>query len=43
MEFDDELVFFFSEITALEVRSEVVDPPEPATLAAAKEAGGFGQ
>lgn len=43
MEFDDELVFFFGEIAALEVRSEVVDPPEPTTLAAAKEAGGFGQ
>lgn len=43
MEFDDELVFFFGEIAALEVRSEVVDPPEPTTLAATKEAGGFGQ
>lgn len=43
MELDDELIFFFSEVAALEVRSEVVDPPQPTALAAAKKAGGFGQ
>jgi len=43
MEFDDELVFFFREIAAFEVRAEVVDPAEAAALAAAEKAGGFGE
>lgn len=43
MEFDDELVFFFGEIAAFEVGSEVIDPTEAAALAAAEEAGGLGK
>ena len=33
MEFDDELVFFFSEVATLEIRTEIVDPTESATFA----------
>ena len=43
MELDDELIFLFSEISPLEVRPEVVDPPEAAALAAAEESGGLWQ
>ena len=43
MEFDDELIFLFSEITSLEVRPQVIDPPEAAALSAAEKAGGLGQ
>lgn len=38
MEFDDELIFFFREIATLEIRSKVVDPPQPAALPTSKEA-----
>jgi hypothetical protein len=40
---DDELVVVFGEVAALDVRAEVVHPPEPAALAAAQEARGLGQ
>ena len=43
MEFDDEIIFVFGEVAALEVGAEVVDPAEAAALAAAEEAGGFGE
>lgn len=43
MEFDDEFIFFFGEVATFEVRTEVVDPPETATLAAPEETGGFGE
>ena len=43
MKFDDEFIFFFSEIAAFEVRTEIVDPPETAALAASEKAGGFGE
>ena len=43
MEFDDELIFVLSEIASLEVRPQVIDPPETAALSAAEEAGGLGQ
>jgi len=43
VEFDDELIFFFGEIAALEIRAEVVDPAETAALAAAEKAGSFGE
>lgn len=32
VELDDKLVFLFGEIPTLEVRSQVVYPPQPATL-----------
>lgn len=37
MKLDDEFIFFFSEITTLEVRAEIVYPPQSATLAASKQ------
>lgn len=41
MKADDELIFLWSEITAFKIRSEVINPSEPATLAAAIQTGGF--
>lgn len=41
MELDDELVFFFGEVAAFEVGTEVVDPAKPATLPASEKACGF--
>lgn len=41
METDDELIFLRSEITTFKIRPEIVNPPEPATLAAAIQTGGF--
>lgn len=41
MEFDDEFIFIFSEIASFEVRPQVINPPEAATLATAEEAGGL--
>ena len=35
MELDDEVVFFLGEVAPLEVRAQVVDPPQPAALPAA--------
>ena len=43
MELDDEVVLLLCEVAALEVGAEVVDPAEAAALAAAEEAGGFGE
>jgi len=43
VEFDDEFILFFGEVATLEVGAEVVDPAETAALAAAEEAGGFGE
>lgn len=37
MKLDDEFIFFFGEITTLEVRAEIVYPPQSATLAASKQ------
>jgi hypothetical protein len=37
MKLDDEFIFFISEITTLEVRAEIVYPPQSATLAASKQ------
>lgn len=37
MELDDELIFFFCEISTLEVRAKVVYPPQPTALAAPKQ------
>lgn len=37
MKLDDEFIFFFGEVSSLEIRSEVVYPSEPATLAASKQ------
>lgn len=41
MEVDDETVFFVGEAASFEVRSEVIDPPETAALAATEKSGGF--
>jgi hypothetical protein len=43
VELDDGLVLLLREVAALEVRPEVVDPPQAAALAAAGQAGGLGQ
>ena len=43
MEFDDEFIFFFSEVASLEIGAEVVDPPEAAALATPEKASGFGE
>lgn len=43
MELDDELVLFFSEVSTLKVRPEIVDPPETAAFATPEKAGGFGE
>jgi len=37
MEFDDEFIFFFCEISAFKVRSKIVNPTKPTTLTAPKE------
>lgn len=37
MKLDDEFIFFFSEITTLEVRAKIVNPPQSATLAASEQ------
>ena len=37
MELDDDVVFLLCEVAALEVRPQVVDPPQPAALAAAQQ------
>jgi hypothetical protein len=37
VEFDDEFIFFFSEIATLEVRAKIVYPPQSATLATSKQ------
>ena len=37
MELDDELVFLLCEVAPLEVRAQVVDPPQPAALPAAQQ------
>lgn len=42
MEGDDELVLVVGEVTTLQVGPQVVDPPQAAALAAAKQAGCFG-
>jgi len=38
MELDDELILFLGEVAALQVRPQVIDPPEAAALAATEEA-----
>lgn len=43
MEFDDELIFFLSKVSSLQVRPQVIDPPEAAALPAAEEPGGLRQ
>lgn len=43
MELDDELIFFFCEISTLEVRAKVVYPSQPTALAAPKQPCGFGE
>nr|GMC78325.1 hypothetical protein BHM03_00060017 [Ipomoea batatas] len=43
VKFDNKLIFFLGEVSALEIRAQVVDPPETAALAAAEESGGFGE
>nr|GMC83463.1 hypothetical protein BHM03_00060017 [Ipomoea batatas] len=43
VKFDNKLIFFLGEVSALEVRAQVVDPPETAALAAAEETGGLGE
>ena len=43
MQADDELVLVVGEVAALEVRAEVVHPPQPAALAAARQARRLGQ
>lgn len=40
MEFDDKVVFVESEIASLEIRAEIVDPPETAAFAAPEKTGG---
>lgn len=41
MKFDDEFVFFLGEVPALQVRSEVVYPSEPAAFPTPEKAGGL--
>lgn len=41
MKFDDDLIFFFSEIASLEVRSQIVYPSQPATLPTSKQPCSF--
>jgi hypothetical protein len=41
--FDDELIFLLGEIATLEVRAEIVDPPETTTLTTAEKTSGFGE
>lgn len=41
MELDDELILFLGEVTAFEVRPQVIDPPEAAALSATEEARGL--
>ena len=36
MELDDEFIFFLSEIATLEIRAQIVYPPQSATLATSK-------
>lgn len=43
MKFDNKLIFFLGEVSAFEIRAQVVDPPETAALAAAEESGGLGE
>ena len=38
MELDDELILLLREVASLEVGTEVIDPPKPATLAAPQKA-----
>lgn len=40
MEFDDEIIFFEGEVTPLEIRAEIVNPPKTAAFAAAEKTGG---
>lgn len=37
LEFDDRFLFIFSEVPPLDVRTEVVDPPQTAALSTAKQ------
>jgi hypothetical protein len=37
VELDDELVLLLGEVAALEIRSQVVDPPQPAALPAPQQ------
>jgi hypothetical protein len=37
VELDDELVLLLGEVAALEVRAQVVDPPQPAALPAPQQ------
>lgn len=41
VQFDDDLILFFGEVAPLEVRPQVIDPPEAAALATAEEARGL--
>nr|GMC87507.1 hypothetical protein BHM03_00060017 [Ipomoea batatas] len=43
VKFDNKLIFFLGEVSAFEIRAQVVDPPETAALAAAEESGGLGE
>jgi hypothetical protein len=43
VEVDDEVVFFLGEVAALEVGAQVVDPPQPAALAAAQQPRRLGE
>jgi hypothetical protein len=43
VELDDGVLLLPGEVAALDVRAQVVDPPEPAALAAAQQAGLLGQ
>lgn len=40
MEFDDEIIFFEGEVSSLEIRAEIVNPPKTAAFAAAEKTGG---
>ncbi|THU44349.1 hypothetical protein C4D60_Mb02t06470 [Musa balbisiana] len=42
VEVDNELLLFLGELASLDIRSEVIGPPEPATLPAAVQAGQLG-
>ena len=40
MEFDDDFIFMFSEISPFKIWTKVIDPSETTALATAEEAGG---
>jgi hypothetical protein len=43
VKFNNDLIFFFSEIASLEVRPQIVYPPQSATLATPKQTCSFGE